>query len=118
SGYMRHHGISGTKELLAAVPDLTAIYCVNDLTAFGAIECLTSQGRRVPDDVSVTGYDDITAAQHHKPPLSTIHIPWYEMAEASTKSVLTAIEQGGDLDVQVFPVDQVIRNTTGPVRLS
>lgn len=118
SGYMRHHGVAGTKELLSRAPDLTAIFCVNDLTAFGAIEWLTTQGWRVPDDVSVTGYDDITAAQHQKPPLSTIHIPWYEMAEASTSAVIAAIEQGANPTTQVFPVDQVIRNTTGPVHPS
>ncbi len=116
AGYMRHHGIAATKELLSRAPDLTAIFCVNDLTAFGAVECLTTQGRRVPEDVSVTGYDDIAAAQHSKPPLSTIHIPWYEMAEAATSAVIAAIEQDAKPDTRVFSVDQVIRNTTGPVR--
>jgi DNA-binding LacI/PurR family transcriptional regulator len=118
AGYMRHHGVTATKELLVRAPDFTAIFCVNDLTAFGAIDCLTAQGRRVPDDVSVTGYDDIAAAQHHEPPISTIHIPWYEMAEASTTAVIAAIERGESPSTHVFAVDQVIRSTTGPVRPS
>jgi DNA-binding LacI/PurR family transcriptional regulator len=119
SGYSRQHGHEGTARLLARRPDVTAIFCVNDLTAFGAIDYLHESGRRVPDDVSVTGYDDLALARYSSPPLTTLHIPWYEMAEAATESLIAALTGEHTTPVRrTFPVDVVPRKTTTRVHMS
>lgn len=117
TGYTRQHGYDGTARLFARASDVTAIVCVNDLTAFGAIDYLRENGLEVPDDVSVTGYDDIALARWSTPPLTTLHIPWFEMAEAATASLIATL--GGEqppLIRQTFPVELVPRETAGPAR--
>lgn len=74
---MRGHGQvesgeNGVAELLELAPNLTAIACYNDLTAIGALRALRAAGRRIPEDVSVVGFDDIAAAAWMDPPLTTI----------------------------------------------
>lgn len=59
-------------ELLAAHPELTAILAYNDLTAIGVLRAVRAMGRRVPDDISVVGFDDIDLAAWLDPPLTTV----------------------------------------------
>jgi LacI family transcriptional regulator len=68
-------GRRAARALLDGNPRLTAIVCVNDLMAIGALWELRNSGRRVPDDVSVTGFDNIALAQFCRPALTTMHIP-------------------------------------------
>jgi DNA-binding LacI/PurR family transcriptional regulator len=67
------NGISCTKELLEQHPQLTAIICLNDRMAIGAIQQAQAMGRKVPDDLAVAGYDDIPAAEIYTPRLTTIN---------------------------------------------
>ncbi len=57
---------------LADEPDLTAIFCGNDTMALGALRALTERGLRIPQDVSVVGFDDVPDASYYMPPLSTV----------------------------------------------
>jgi LacI family transcriptional regulator, galactose operon repressor len=57
----------------------TAIFCANDLLAIGVVHALRTKGVRVPDDVSVVGYDDVELAAMTDPPLTTVHQPTYEL---------------------------------------
>jgi DNA-binding LacI/PurR family transcriptional regulator len=115
TGYMRHHGYAATNQLLDRRPDVTAFFCVNDLTAFGVVECLKARGKRVPEDASVTGYDDIPLARHATPPLTTVRIPWYELSAAATAHLIEAVEgRSTTVAREVFPVELVERETTGP----
>ncbi len=57
---------------LAGEPDLTAIFCGNDTMALGVLRALTERGRRIPQDVSVVGFDDVPDASYYMPPLSTV----------------------------------------------
>jgi len=68
-------GRRAARALLDAHPRVTAVVCVNDLMAVGAMRELRARGRRIPDDVSVTGFDNITLAQFCQPALTTVHIP-------------------------------------------
>jgi LacI family transcriptional regulator len=65
--------------MLAAHPEVTAVFAFNDLMAVGAIRALREAGRRVPDDAAVVGYDDVTLAGHLDPPLTTVHTDKYEL---------------------------------------
>ncbi|MBW8835234.1 MAG: substrate-binding domain-containing protein, partial [Burkholderia sp.] len=66
----------------------TAIFCANDLMELGAIEALKQLGLRVPDDVSVLGYDDQEIARHTHPPLSTVVLPNYELGKWAVDTLL------------------------------
>jgi DNA-binding LacI/PurR family transcriptional regulator len=115
AGQMREDGDAAAGRLLARCPDLTALYCVNDLTAFGAIDCLRRAGRRVPEDVSITGYDDILLAAHAAPPLTTVRLPWYEMAAAAVEAAVGAIDGDDGFPTGVtFPVELCLRGSTAP----
>jgi LacI family transcriptional regulator len=76
------------RELIARNPEVTAIFAANDTMAFGVIRALTEAGRRIPDDVSVIGFDDIELAGIVSPPLTTIHQPKYEIGEAAVEMLL------------------------------
>lgn len=115
AGQLRHEGDAATQTLLATGRPFTAIFCVNDLTALGAIECLTRAGKSVPGDVSVTGYDDIYLAQYAHPPLTTVHLPWYEMGATAAEMAIDAVEGTAGFPFSVvLPVDLRLRATTGP----
>jgi len=68
-------GRMAAMRLLTAGFHPTAIVCVNDIMAIGVLRALRERGLRVPDDVSVTGFDNIRLAEYCEPPLTTVHIP-------------------------------------------
>jgi LacI family transcriptional regulator len=72
-------GAAAVRELLARQPEVTGVFAFNDLLAIGAVRALRDAGRRVPDDVAVVGYDDITMAGLLDPPLTTVHTDKYEL---------------------------------------
>lgn len=115
AGYLQEHGAQTVTRLLENELEFTALFCVNDLTALGAIDALRQRGLHVPDDVSVVGFDDISLAQWASPPLTTLHIPWYEMAETAADQLIRALETGAPLLSKRFPVELRPRATTGPV---
>lgn len=94
-----HHNIEGgyqmMKKLLAQRRDLTAIFAANDVMAFGAIHAIFDAGMRVPDDISVMGFDNVELASIVRPPLTTIDQPKYELARAAVEVLLRQAKQGG-----------------------
>ncbi len=81
-------GFEQTLSLMREPNPPTAIFCANDLMALGAIEALKQLGLRVPDDVSVLGYDDQEIARHTHPPLSTVVLPNYELGRWAVETLL------------------------------
>jgi DNA-binding LacI/PurR family transcriptional regulator len=77
--------------LLAAAPDLTAVFAANDLSAIGAMNAIVASGRSVPDDVSMVGFDDLRLARYTAPPLTTVRQPADEIARHSTELLLGMI---------------------------
>lgn len=73
-------GFAAAAELLKSGYPFTALFCANDETAVGALACLHEAGIVVPDQVSVVGYDDTTTACYLTPPLTSVHVPWREVA--------------------------------------
>ncbi|MDN4504327.1 LacI family DNA-binding transcriptional regulator [Alteromonadaceae bacterium BrNp21-10] len=78
-------GEQATKALLAEGKPFTAILAYNDLMAIGAVHALFAAGLRVPEDVSVVGFDDLSVARVCRPRLTTMHYPVEEMASYATK---------------------------------
>ena len=80
------------KQLLARRKPFTALFAYNDMSAIGAIRALQEQGLRVPQDVSVLGFDDIPGAAFHAPSLTTVRQPLNRMGEVAAQSLLDRIE--------------------------
>ncbi len=85
-------GYPFTKQLLARRKPFTALFAYNDISAIGAIRALQEHGLRVPQDVSVMGFDDIPGAAFHTPSLTTVRQPLNRMGEVAAQTLLDRIE--------------------------
>lgn len=108
-------GRRATRALLAAKPNLTAVVCVNDVTAVGALRELRESGLRVPEDVSVTGFDNIKLAQFCYPPLTTVHIPRDEIGRIICDCLMKRENAPLEHEFVIEP-EFVLRDSTGPAR--
>jgi LacI family transcriptional regulator len=84
-------GHRAARDLLTAHPELTALFCYNDLVAVGALQACTALGRRVPDDLAVVGFDDILLAALVTPALTTCRVPRYELGVQAMRLLLDQI---------------------------
>ncbi|MEO5860413.1 MAG: LacI family DNA-binding transcriptional regulator [Pyrinomonadaceae bacterium] len=111
-------GYSAVKSLLASGEDFTGVFAFNDISAIGAIRALIEMGLRVPEDVSVLGFDDIYAAAFHNPALTTIRQPLFEMGSIAAKTLLERLangfEGGVPQEVSVEPTI-VVRQSTARI---
>lgn len=111
-------GYGATRKLIATGEKFTALFAFNDVSAIGAIRALEETGLRVPEDVSVLGFDDIYGAAFHNPALTTIRQPLFEMGRLAAKIVLEelAAERGGD-SASVLNVEPtlIVRNSTARI---
>ena len=109
-------GYEATRKLLASRQRFTALFAFNDISAMGAIRALREAKLRVPDDVSVVGFDDIQSAAYQNPALTTVRQPLREMGRIAAETVLRRIRrsgpdsQGGETMVEP---KLIIRETTG-----
>jgi LacI family transcriptional regulator len=85
-------GQEATRELLAEHPELTALFCYNDLVAVGALQACAELGHLVPGSVAVVGYDDIPLAALVTPPLTTCHVSRLELGAQAVRLLLNQIE--------------------------
>jgi len=103
---------AGTR--LARHADVTAIFAANDQTALGVIRGLHDAGRRVPEDVSVVGFDDTPESGYFLPPLTTVRQDFGEVGRRSVE-LLLALADGAPADPHVtVPAELVVRASTAP----
>lgn len=108
-------GKIATAELIAARPALTGIVAVSDDLAVGAIQAITEAGRRVPDDISVVGMDDIPLATATRPRLTTVRVNLSELGRNAAQLLLAMIDGSvGDTRRLVLPTELVVRESSGP----
>ncbi|HZC71760.1 MAG TPA: LacI family DNA-binding transcriptional regulator [Jatrophihabitans sp.] len=102
-------GAAAMTALLAAEPDLDAVFAASDLMAVGAMRVLAEHGRRIPDDVAVVGFDDVREAQLAAPALTTVRQPVDELGRTMTRVLLGRI--AGEVVQQrtVLPTELVRR---------
>lgn len=103
-------GATGLDGLLAQDPGLTAIFAVSDEMGAAVVNELQKRGRRVPDDVSVLGFDNTSTSLHVHPPLSTMGQPLEEMGRTAVSKLLRA----RDLGPKVMPHRLIHRGSTAP----
>ena len=104
-------GYFAGRQLIAA-NDATAFFCSNDEMALGVLHAAHSLSVRVPEDISVIGFDDIPAAEHFWPPLTTVH---QDFAELGRRCVQMLLNGRDDVTVDVQP-HLVVRRSSGPAR--
>jgi DNA-binding LacI/PurR family transcriptional regulator len=81
-------------QMLARMPECTAIFAANDHLALGILRAMYERGRRVPDDVSVVGFDDVPEAAYFIPPLTTVRPDFDAVARETLEMLLTQVAEG------------------------
>ncbi|MBN2472453.1 MAG: LacI family DNA-binding transcriptional regulator [Anaerolineae bacterium] len=99
--------------LLNAPERPTAIFAFNDLTAMGVLRAAAELGLRVPEDLSVVGFDDIYLMAYSVPPLTTIHLPIHEMGQEAMHMLLDRIDnRDAPPSRKTLPIDLITRAST------
>lgn len=110
-------GYIAAQKLLAAGKRFTALFAFNDVSAIGAMRALNESGRKVPEHVSVVGFDDVYSAAFQNPPLTTIKQPLRQMGSVAAETLLKRIANGPNApypsQVVVEP-ELVVRQSAGP----
>lgn len=109
-------GYASMQQLLALPDPPTAVFTHNDVLAMGAMRAIYDAGLRVPDDISVVGYDDTVAASYLMPRLTTVRFSVAEMGRRAGQVILELAQKKGPLTPRTItlPVELVIRASTAP----
>jgi DNA-binding LacI/PurR family transcriptional regulator len=110
-------GYAAMVDILKAEKRPTAVLASNDLTAIGVMRAIYAAGLRVPEDISVVGFDDIALSSFMSPPLTTIRLPRADIAEYAFASLYAASQRGVNEGVShVVRAELIIRESTAPLR--
>ncbi|MGW0521960.1 LacI family DNA-binding transcriptional regulator [Crossiella sp. NPDC003009] len=112
-GYHEDDGRRATHRLLDNGIRCTALVAANDQVAMGARLALSERGLRVPEDVSLVGFDDLPSVRYAVPPLTTIRQPAREMGQAAARAVLGLLD-GVEVQPPSFTAELVVRASTAP----
>ncbi len=111
-------GYEPMSELLARTHDFTAIFCFNDISAMGVIRAIHDAGLRVPQDISVVGFDDIMSAAYQKPSITTVRQPLRKMGSEGAHVLLDLIanpRKEAPAEIVIQP-ELIVRESTGAAR--
>ena len=108
-------GLMAINRLFETNQQFTAVFAANDLSAYGVRLCLYRKGIRVPEDISLVGFDDLPGSSYTTPPLTTIRQPLYDMGRIATHALLTLIN-GDPVMAAIPPLELVVRETTRRIR--
>jgi LacI family repressor for deo operon, udp, cdd, tsx, nupC, and nupG len=112
-------GATAADRLLTRQERPTAVFCFNDEMALGVIETARRHGIRVPDDLSVVGFDDIRFSAHMDPPLTTIAQPMREIGEGTVRLLLDILSGKTIVPTSVtLPHRLIVRGSTSAARVS
>lgn len=108
-------GYQAMRRLLDLPQPPTAVFAVNDLAAIGAMRAIEEGGLQVPRDISIVGFNDLSAAIGTTRLLTTVRLPLHDMGKAAAERLLSQITSEVDaLEPVMIPVELVIRQSTGP----
>lgn len=102
--------------LLAEDPQVTAVFCANDEVALGLVCALQQRGRRVPQDVSVVGFDGLSLGAYTSPPLTTVQLDFHRAGATMVELIMEQIEEGPKDGARrvTIPTKLVVRSSTAP----
>ena len=98
------------EKLLEAAPELDAVFVNSDLMAIAAMDVIRAHGSRVPEDVAVVGYDDLSIAQHSNPPLTTIRQNIPLAGKLLAQNLIQFLQTGLVTNVSI-PVELIVRQS-------
>jgi LacI family transcriptional regulator len=107
--------VYGRKLLERGFP-FTALFAFNDVSAIGALKAFREKGLRVPEDVSVVGFDDIQSAAFQNPGLTTVRQPLHEMGEIAARTLLARMKGEPPLPIITVRPLLIVRESTGPAK--
>jgi LacI family transcriptional regulator len=105
-----------TLRLLRAQRPPTAIFLANDVMAIGAINAAHEIGLRVPEDISIVGFDDIPFSNYTNPPLTTVHQPAFEKGVRAAKLLINLLETQKPQESIILPMEMAVRKSTAAAR--
>ena len=108
-------GYEGAMQVFSKQTDVTILFCINDISALGALRALNELHIRVPEDVSVVGCDNISMSEFFSPPLTTIETFCFARGTEMVKALVRRIE-GGELENILLPCEEVLRVSLGKVK--
>ena len=92
----------------------SAMFVASDVLALGAFGALREANRRVPDDVSIVGFDDVPLAAFFDPPLTTVRLPAFELGQAAGRALLDRIADRAVPQRTLLPTELIVRGSTAP----
>jgi LacI family transcriptional regulator len=109
-------GYQSALALLDQKPRPTAILVINDLLSIGALRAIKERGLRIPEDISIAGFDDIDMSGYLIPSLTTLHVNAEDIGRVAVRLILERIADPEKPAEHVFlPAQLVVRESTGPV---
>jgi DNA-binding LacI/PurR family transcriptional regulator len=108
--FMNTSGAEAMKRLMEKVPDIDAVFVNSDLMAIAAMDTIREQGCRVPEDIAVVGYDDLSIAEHSNPPLTTIRQNIPLAGKVLAQNLIQYLQTGIATNVTI-PVELIVRKS-------
>ncbi|MFT6986522.1 MAG: LacI family transcriptional regulator [Psychromonas sp.] len=103
-----------TLELINSNVKFSAVFAANDLSAYGVIKALHDNNLRVPEDISVIGFDDLPTSEYFTPALTTLRQPIHALGTVSAHSILNLLG-GQRYEARIPPIDLIVRDSTSEV---
>ncbi|WP_296653439.1 LacI family DNA-binding transcriptional regulator [Paraburkholderia sp.] len=109
--FLEAGGVAAMERLFERGVGFTAVFCANDQTAYGARLVLHRRGLRVPEDISIVGFDDVPTSQYATPPLTTVRQPIYDIGRQAAGAIVRLIRKE-PVTLSAFPLSLIVRETT------
>jgi LacI family transcriptional regulator len=106
-------GSTALKEMLDSSTPPTAVFCANDILAMGALFACQRRGVRVPEELSIVGFDDLPIAATTWPALATVHVPGAEMGRMVARGVVSALDSGEMIRSEIVRTEFISRDSVG-----
>jgi len=110
----RQNGYDSARKLFENNKEITAVFACNDAMAIGVMHYLKDNGKKIPDDVSIIGFDDVEADLLLDPPLTTMRVPKIELGAEALRAMIDQLKMknGGSNKKILVPVELIVRNST------
>lgn len=113
--FLQAEGVKGAQAFMQLDQPPTAIFACNDMMALGAMDAVRDMALRIPEDISIGGFDDIPMSAHFYPALTTIRQPLFDMGSAATRMIINMLSDIENPSHQLeLKTELVVRRSTGP----
>lgn len=109
-------GYNAMKRILSYDDSPTAVFVGGDIMALGAMKAIREAGRKIPDDISIIGFDGIPESEYTEPPLTTIRQPIFEKGQRAALTLINLLEGKDDVQSVTMDVELVVRGSTAKIK--